>query len=44
MCVCLCVRCSVADSDPFDTEPDPAFHFDTDPDPYCYIDVMYLKQ
>ncbi len=24
---------SVADPDPFDTDPDPAFHFDTDPDP-----------
>jgi hypothetical protein len=24
---------SVADSDPFDTDPDPAFHFDTFPGP-----------
>jgi hypothetical protein len=24
---------SVADSDPFDTDPDHDFHFDTDPDP-----------
>jgi hypothetical protein len=24
---------SVADPDPIDTDPDPAFHFDTDPDP-----------
>jgi hypothetical protein len=24
---------SVADPDPFDTDPDPAFHLDTDPDP-----------
>jgi hypothetical protein len=24
---------SVADPDPFDTDPDPAFHFDTDTDP-----------
>ncbi len=24
---------SVADPDPFDTDPDPAFHFGTDPDP-----------
>jgi hypothetical protein len=35
---------SVADPDPFDADPDPAFHFDpdpdfqfdTDPDPYCF--------
>ncbi len=48
------VNCSVADPDPFDTypdpafhfdtEPDPAFHFDTDPDPYRFKEVMYLKQ
>ncbi len=24
---------SVADPDPSDTDPNPAFHFDTDPDP-----------
>jgi hypothetical protein len=27
------MKSSVADPDPFDTHPDPAFHFDTDPDP-----------
>ncbi len=26
------LKTSVADPDPFDTDPDPAFHFDTDPD------------
>jgi hypothetical protein len=26
-------RTSVADPDPFDTDPDPAFHFGMDPDP-----------
>ncbi len=45
---------SVADPDPFDTNPDPAFYsdtgpdpafqFDTDPDPYRFKQVMYLKQ
>jgi hypothetical protein len=45
---------SVADPDPFDTDPDPAFHFDTgpdpafqfdtDPDPYRFTEVMYLNQ
>jgi hypothetical protein len=30
---------SAADPDPFDTDPDLAFHFDTDPDP-----PFYLKQ
>jgi hypothetical protein len=45
---------SVADSDPFDTDPDPAFHFntdpdlafqsDTDPDPYRFKEVKYIKQ
>jgi hypothetical protein len=35
------VRTSVADPDPFDT--DPAFQFDTDPDPYRFKEVMYLK-
>ncbi len=45
---------SVADSDPFVTDPDPDFHFDTDPDPAfqfgtdpdpCrFKQVMYLKQ
>jgi hypothetical protein len=34
----------VADPDPFDTEPDPAFHFDTDPDTYRLKEVMCLKQ
>jgi hypothetical protein len=29
---------SVADLDPFDTDPDPAFHFDTDPDPALQFD------
>jgi hypothetical protein len=32
---------SVADTDPFDTDPDPAFHFDPDPDPYHFKEVMY---
>ncbi len=27
---------NVADPDPFDTDPDPAFHFDTDPDPDAF--------
>ncbi len=27
------VIANVADPDPFDADPDPAFHFDTDPDP-----------
>jgi hypothetical protein len=30
---------SVADPDPFDTDPDPAFHFDTDPDPAFSFDT-----
>ncbi len=30
---------SVADPDPFHT--DPAFHFDTDPDTYRFKEVMY---
>ncbi len=32
---------SVADPDPFDTnpDPDPAFYFDTDPDPAFQFDV-----
>jgi hypothetical protein len=44
----------VADPDPFDTDPDPAFHFDmdtdpayqfdTDPDPYRFKEVMYLER
>jgi hypothetical protein len=48
------VEASIADPDPFDTDPDPAFHFDTgpdpafqfdtDPDPYRFKEVMYLKQ
>ncbi len=29
----LRLRSSVADPDPFDPDPDNAFHFDTDPDP-----------
>jgi hypothetical protein len=28
---CYALLRSVADPDPFDTEPDPAFHFDPDP-------------
>jgi hypothetical protein len=41
---------SVADPDPFDTDPDLACHFDTDPafqfdpDPYSFKEVMYPKQ
>jgi hypothetical protein len=47
---------SVADPDPFDTDPDPACHFDTGPDPvpafqfdpdpdsYRFKEVMFLKQ
>ncbi len=27
------IKTCVADPDPFDTDPDPAFHFDKDPDP-----------
>ncbi len=27
------LKYSVANPDPLDTDPDPAFHFDTDPDP-----------
>jgi hypothetical protein len=27
----ISVLINVADPDPFDTDPDPAFHFDTDP-------------
>ncbi len=30
---------SVVDPDPFDTDPDPAFHFDTDPDPAFQFDT-----
>ncbi len=30
---------SVTDPDPFDTDPDPAFHFDTDPDPAFKFDT-----
>jgi hypothetical protein len=30
---------SDADPDPFDTDPDPAFHFDTDPDPAFQFDT-----
>ncbi len=40
----LLVSSSVADPDPFDTDPDPAFLFDADPDPYSFKEVMYLKQ
>ncbi len=50
----LTVGNSVADPDPFDPDPDPAFHFDTnpdpvfqfdtDPDPYHFREVMYIKQ
>jgi hypothetical protein len=40
---------SVADPDPFDTDPDPALHFNTDPDPCFHFatdpdTVMCLKQ
>jgi hypothetical protein len=43
---------SVADPDPFDTDPafhfdtapDPAFQSDPDPDPYRFKEVMYLKR
>ena len=30
---------SVTDPDPFDKDPDPAFHFDTDPDPAFQFDT-----
>ncbi len=30
---------SVADPDPFDADPDPAFRFDTDPDPAFQFDL-----
>jgi hypothetical protein len=30
---------SVADPDPLDTDPDPAFHFDMDPDPAFQFDT-----
>ncbi len=30
---------SVADPDPFDTDPDPAFHFDPNPDPAFQFDM-----
>jgi hypothetical protein len=30
---------SVADPDPFDTDPDPAFHLETDPDPDFQFDT-----
>jgi hypothetical protein len=39
-----CKQTSVADPDPFDTDPEPAFHFDTDPDPALDKEVMYLRQ
>jgi hypothetical protein len=49
----ISLQISVADPDPFLTDPDPAFHFDTDPDPafqfdmdpdpYHLKEVMYLK-
>ncbi len=53
---CRVLGISVADPDPFDTDPDPAFHcdtdpdptydfqFDTDPDPCRFKEVMYLQQ
>jgi hypothetical protein len=31
---------SVADPDPFDTDPDPSFHFDTDLDPVFPYDTV----
>jgi hypothetical protein len=31
MTIFSCALPSVEDSDPFDTDPDPAFYFDTDP-------------
>jgi hypothetical protein len=33
---------SVADPDPFDTDPDPAFHFDTDLDPAFQLILIQL--
>jgi hypothetical protein len=30
---------SVANPDPFDMDPDPAFHFDADPDPAFQSDL-----
>jgi hypothetical protein len=30
---------SVADPDPFDAGPDPAFHFDTNPDPAFHFET-----
>ncbi len=30
---------SIADLDPFDTDPDHALHFDTDPDPAFHFDT-----
>ncbi len=33
---------SVADTDPFDTDPDPAFQFVTDPDPTFFIRIRIL--
>jgi hypothetical protein len=35
----LLLHSSVADPDPFYTDPDPAFHFDTDPDPASQFDT-----
>jgi hypothetical protein len=32
-------KTSVADPDPFDTDPDPAYHFDTDTDPAFQFDT-----
>ncbi len=34
---------SVADPDPFDTDPDPAFHFDTDPDPILLSNLIRIR-
>ncbi len=36
---CTCIYSSVADPDPFDPDPDPAFNFDTDPDHAFQFDV-----
>jgi hypothetical protein len=38
-CSYLIIPTSVADPDPFDMDPDPAFHFDTDPDPAFQCDT-----
>jgi hypothetical protein len=37
-CLSLNLLASVADPDPFGTDPDPTFHFYTDSDPTFYFD------